>query len=131
MITYGVTCPHCKGAIKVEVSVEKLRVLVSGVAPPRNGGRVKPGITEDVPQNGGDPEPLDSELGPGRDVRDPSPFPQRVLCPTCMCEAQLIEGIAKKNGRPYRAMRCWNPQCPDYNKLVPNTFRWLPQGATV
>jgi hypothetical protein len=45
MVTYGVTCPHCKGAIKVEISVEKLRVLASAVG----GGRVKPGITDDCP----------------------------------------------------------------------------------
>lgn len=50
MITYGVACPHCKGAIKVEVALEKTRVLVSAVGPPRNGGgRVKPGISQEIP----------------------------------------------------------------------------------
>ncbi len=117
MVNYGVTCPSCGQALKVEISVEKLRVLVSRVG----NGRVKPGITEDVPPAA--PPPDNGGFRPAD--------PPEHRCPTCGEQGMFIQEVARKSGREFKARKCINRDCPDYNKFIPGTFRWLGQPATV
>lgn len=127
MISYGVTCPHCRAAIKVEISVKQLRVLVSKVG--KGNGRVKPGITEEIPA-AQDQAAAAPDLAAEHSTFYP-PDPPSHPCPSCGEPGIYIDGVAKKGGRPYKAWKCNNPRCRDDGELVPGTFRWLPQPVSV